>query len=70
MIKMVKLFVLLALGLVEIVSSSAAIGQTVERDTTITGPRGRTIKRQTEVQRGPGGVIDRSVQIQRPGGTF
>jgi hypothetical protein len=69
MIKMVKLFVLLALGLVEIVSSSAAIGQTVERDTTITGPRGRTIKRQTEVQRGPG-VIDRSVQIQRPGGTF
>lgn len=44
-------------------------GQTVERDTTITGPRGRTIQRQVEVQRGPG-TIDRSIQIKRPGGTF
>ena len=43
--------------------------QTVERDTTITGPRGRTIKRHVEIQRGPGS-IDRSVQIQRPGGTL
>ena len=44
-------------------------GQTVERDTTITGPRGRSIQRQVEVQRN-GGTIDRSIQIKRPGGTF
>ena len=69
MVRMKKLFGLMALGLAEIVSGSMALGQTVERDTTITGPRGRTIKRQVDVQRGPG-VIDRSVQIQRPGGTF
>ena len=43
--------------------------QTVERDTTITGPRGRTIQRQVEIQRTPGG-IDRSIQIKRPGGTY
>ena len=64
-----KLFGLTALGFGAIVCGSSAIGQTVERDTTITGPRGRSINRQVEVQRGPG-VIDRSVQIQRPGGTF
>src|SRR5215469_15240205 len=46
-----------------------ASGQTVERDTTITGPRGRTIQRQVEIQRGPGS-IDRQVTIKRPGGTF
>jgi HEAT repeats len=46
-----------------------ASGQTVERDTTITGPRGRSIQRKVEVQRGPG-TIDRQVQIKRPGGTF
>ena len=44
-------------------------GQTVERDTTITGPRGRSIQRQVEVQRSPG-MIDRSVTVKRPGGTF
>ena len=64
-----QLFGLVVLGIGGIVSGSLALGQTIERDTTITGPRGRTINRQVEVQRGPGG-IDRSVQIQRPGGTF
>jgi hypothetical protein len=44
-------------------------GQTVERDTTITGPRGRSIQRQVQVQRSPGS-IDREVTIKRPGGTF
>src|SRR5271166_3919912 len=44
-------------------------GQTIERDTTITGPRGRTIERQVEIQRKPGSV-ERQVQIKRPGGTF
>ena len=69
MMRMRKLLGLVALGFGAIVDGSLAVGQTVERDTTITGPRGRSIKRQVEVQRGPGG-IDRSVQIQRPGGTF
>jgi HEAT repeats len=44
-------------------------GQTIERDTTITGPRGNSIERQVEIQRKPGS-IDRQVQIKRPGGTF
>ncbi len=52
-----------------LVVCATAWGQTVERDTTITGPRGRSIERKVEVQRTPGG-IDRSVQITRPGGTF
>jgi hypothetical protein len=69
MIGMKKLFGLMAIGIGGLVSGSLAMGQTVERDTTITGPRGRTIKRQVEVQRGPGS-IERSVQIQRPGGTI
>jgi HEAT repeats len=69
MIGMRKLLGLLALGFGALMDGSVAIGQTVERDTTITGPRGRSIKREVEVQRGPG-VIDRSIQIQRPGGTF
>jgi HEAT repeats len=56
-------------GMVCLVAGASARGQTVERDTTITGPRGRSIQRQVEVQRGPG-TIDRSVQIKRPGGTF
>jgi hypothetical protein len=43
--------------------------QTIERDTTITGPRGRSIQRDVEVQRGRGS-IDRQVTIKRPGGTF
>jgi hypothetical protein len=64
-----KILGLLAFGIGGFVSGSLSMGQTVERDTTITGPRGKTIKRQVEVQRGPGS-IERSVQIQRPGGTF
>jgi HEAT repeats len=44
-------------------------GQTIERDTTITGPRGRTLDRQVEIQRKPGSV-SRDIQIKRPGGTF
>ena len=51
------------------VPSGPVLGQDVERDTTITGPRGRTIQRQVDIQRGPG-TIDRSVEIKRPGGTF
>ena len=69
MIRLKIFFGLTALGFGAIVCGSSAIGQTVERDTTITGPRGRSINRQVEVQRGPA-VIDRSVQIQRPGGTL
>ena len=69
MLKMKSLLGLVAFGVLELVSGSPAIAQTVERDTTVTGPRGRTIKRQVEVQRTPGG-IDRSIKIQRPGGTF
>ena len=49
--------------------SGRVLGQDIERDTTITGPRGRTIQRQVDIQRGPGS-IDRSVEIKRPGGTF
>jgi hypothetical protein len=67
--RMKNLFGLIALGFAEIVTGSAAIGQTIERDTTVTGPRGRTINRQVEVQRTPNG-IQRSIQIQRPGGTL
>ena len=44
-------------------------GQTIERDTTITGPRGNSIERQVEIKRTPGS-IERQVQIKRPGGTF
>ena len=44
-------------------------GQTIERDTTITGPRGNSIERQVEIKRTPGSV-ERQVQIKRPGGTF
>jgi hypothetical protein len=56
-------------GMACLAAGASAWGQTVERDTTITGPRGRSIQRQVEVQRGPG-TIDRSIQIKRPGGTF
>ncbi len=60
---------LLILGIVGVVAINEAHGQTIERDTTITGPRGRTINRDVEIQRRPGS-IERSIQIQRPGGTF
>jgi hypothetical protein len=52
-----------------LVSAMPLCGQTVERDTTITGPRGRTVERQVEIQRKPGSV-ERDIQIKRPGGTF
>jgi hypothetical protein len=57
-----------ALGLTSLLCTSAG-SQTVERDTTITGPRGRSIERQVEIQRTPGS-IDRQIQIRRPGGTI
>jgi hypothetical protein len=60
------------LGVVAIVccgSFMSVQAQTVERDTTVTGPRGRSIERQVEIQRKPGS-IDRQVQITRPGGTI
>jgi hypothetical protein len=50
-------------------AATTAGGQTVERQTSVTGPRGRTIERDVTIQRGPG-FVDRNVQIQRPGGTF
>lgn len=57
------------MGIVWCGSWVSLAAQTVERDTTITGPRGRSIERKTEIQRGPGS-IDRQVQVTRPGGTF
>ncbi len=57
------------LGVAWWVSTMPSPGQTVERDTTITGPRGRSVERQVEIQRSPGSV-ERQVQIKRPGGTF
>ncbi len=59
----------LVLAFAGFVIEDSAFGQTVERDTTITGPRGRSIQRKVEVQRGPG-TINREVQVTRPGGTF
>ncbi len=50
-------------------STVPVVAQTVERDTTITGPRGRSIERKVETTRTPGSV-ERQVQIKRPGGTF
>ena len=64
-----NLFASRIFGVLCLVAVASASGQTIERDTTITGPRGRSIQRQVEVQRGPG-TIDRSIQIKRPGGTF
>ncbi len=51
------------------VSAMPLSGQTIERDTTITGPGGRTVERQVEIQRKPGSVT-RDIQIKRPGGTY
>ena len=62
-------FGLFTLGMVALAFGALAEGQTIERDTTITGPRGRTIQRDVEIKRGPG-TIDRQVQIKRPGGTL
>ena len=63
------LFAVAACGWILTGQGMAVLGQEVERDTTITGPRGRSIQRQVEVQRGPG-TIDRQVTIKRPGGTY
>jgi HEAT repeats len=57
------------LAIVSYGSCASLEGQTVERDTTITGPRGRTIERQVEIQRKPGS-IERDIQVTRPGGTI
>jgi hypothetical protein len=57
-----------ALAIVCWASAMPLSGQTIERDTTITGPRGRTLERQVEIQRKPGSV-ERDIQIKRPGGT-
>jgi hypothetical protein len=64
-----SLFAALICGWCLVGRGTPAGAQTLERDTTITGPRGRTIQRQVEIQRGPGS-IDRQVTIKRPGGTF
>jgi len=69
MIRKKSLFASLVVGLAWWLPVVSARGQTVERDTTITGPRGRTLERKVEIQRGPG-TIDREVQIKRPGGTL
>jgi phosphatidylserine decarboxylase len=61
--------VALVCGMCLIGPGRRAEAQTIERDTTITGPRGRTVQRDVEIQRGPGS-IDRSVTIKRPGGTY
>jgi hypothetical protein len=57
------------LGIAWWVSTMPLAAQTIERDTTITGPRGNSIERQVEIKRAPGSV-ERQVQIKRPGGTF
>jgi hypothetical protein len=64
-----KTVVMSFLGVAWWVSAMPLLGQTIERDTTITGPRGNSIERQVEIKRTPGS-IDRQVQIKRPGGTF
>jgi hypothetical protein len=59
----------LILGIAWWASTMALVGQTIERDTTITGPRGNSIERQVEIKRTPGS-LERQIQIKRPGGTF
>ena len=63
------LFAVVVCGWILAGQGMAVLGQEVERDTTITGPRGRSIQRQVDVQRGRG-TIDRQVTIKRPGGTY
>jgi len=69
MIRNRNFLALLIAGLAWWLPVVSARSQTVERDTTITGPGGRTLERKVETQRGPG-TIDRQVTIKRPGGTF
>jgi hypothetical protein len=57
------------LGIAWWASTMPLVGQTIERDTTITGPRGNSIERQVEIKRTPGS-LERQIQIKRPGGTF
>ena len=54
MIKNWSFFALMVSGSAFWASVESVRGQTVERDTTITGPRGRTVQRQVEIQRRPG----------------
>ena len=58
-----------ASGLMLLSMGVAAVGQTFERNTTITGPRGRTLSRSVTSERGPG-FVQRDVTINRPAGTF
>ena len=69
MIRMSRLVGLFGLGMAACSFGTCVDAQTVERDTTITGPRGRTLQRDVEIKRGPGS-IERQVQIKRPGGTL
>lgn len=69
MIRMSRLVGLFGLGMAACSFGTCVDAQTVERDTTITGPRGRTIQRDVEIKRSPGS-IERQVQIKRPGGTL
>ncbi len=50
-------------------SGSTVLGQVIERDTKVTGPRGRSIERKIESKRGPG-YVERDVRIQRGNQTF
>ncbi len=63
-----KRLTMAALGLA-LAGSTALAQQTIERDTTITGPKGRSIQRDVKIQRGPG-YVDRDITIKRPSGTF
>lgn len=62
---------LIALGLSGwcVIGPGSALGQVIERDTKITGPRGNSVERKIESVRTPGG-LDREVKITRPNGTF
>ena len=57
-----------ALAMVWSVLAMPLSAQTIERDTTKTGPRGRSVQRQVDITRKPGSV-SRDVQITRGGTT-
>ncbi len=57
-----------ALAALVLAGVGSAHAQTVDRSTTITGPRGNSVTRNIQTScRGPG-FVDRNVQITRPGG--
>ena len=60
---------LATLGLLACASATAARGQVLERETTVTGPRGNSITRDIRTERF-GNMVDRQVTIRRPGGTI